>query len=141
MSDTRCCNTHVGTSFSTCVPSAPETTWTYSMLFCIMKPIQKEQHANGDFIEEVRMMDESELINLDKAMNDSNWLAAMQEELREIEKNKTWELVKNSINKAIDVNWVYKLKLRPNGGISKHKARPVGRGFFFFLANTWYRLR
>ena len=31
--------------------------------------------------------------------------------------------------KIIDVNWVYKLKLRPNGEISKWKARLVTRGF------------
>ena len=34
--------------------------------------------ANGDPIEEVMMMAESEPINLDQAMNDSNWLAAMK---------------------------------------------------------------
>lgn len=39
------------------------------------------------------MMAESEPIDLDQAMNDSYWLAAMQEELREIEKNNKWELV------------------------------------------------
>lgn len=35
------------------------------------------------------MMDNLEQEDLDQAMNDSNWLASMQEELREIEKNKT----------------------------------------------------
>lgn len=37
------------------------------------------------------MMAESEPTDLDQCMNDSNWLVAMQEELRKIEKNKTWE--------------------------------------------------
>lgn len=31
--------------------------------------------------------------------------------------------------KAIDVKWIFKLKLKPNGDISKHKARIVARGF------------
>lgn len=31
--------------------------------------------------------------------------------------------------KLIDVKWVYKLKLRPNGKISKCKTRLVARGF------------
>lgn len=76
------------------------------------------------------MMVGSEPIELDQAMNDSNWLAVMQEGLRANEKNKTWELVKKSIKKPINVKWVYKLKLRPNGEIVKHKARLVVRGFF-----------
>lgn len=45
--------------------------------------------ADGDLIEEVMMMAESDPINLDQAMNASNWLAAMKEEIRPIEKNKT----------------------------------------------------
>lgn len=49
--------------------------------------------TDGDLIEEVMMMDEAEPMNLDQVMNDSNWLAAMKEELTAIDKNKTWELV------------------------------------------------
>lgn len=45
--------------------------------------------ADGDLIEEAMMMAEAEPINLDQVMNDSNWLATMQEKLWEIEKNKT----------------------------------------------------
>jgi len=31
--------------------------------------------------------------------------------------------------KAIDVKWIFKLKLKPNGEVEKHKARLVERGF------------
>lgn len=54
----------------------------------------------------------------------------MQEELRGIEKNKTWELIKYSIKNHINMKWVYKLKLRSNGEIFKHKVILVARGFF-----------
>lgn len=37
----------------------------------------QEVDADGDLIEEVLMMVESEPIDLDQAMNDFNWLAAM----------------------------------------------------------------
>lgn len=40
-------------------------------------------------------MAEVETINLGQAMNDSNWLAVMKEELKEIEKNNTCELLKD----------------------------------------------
>lgn len=53
----------------------------------------------------------------------------MKEELRATKKKKTWELVEESIKKPIDVKWVYKLKRRTYGEISKHKAKIVVRGF------------
>lgn len=54
----------------------------------------------------------------------------MEEELRSIKKNDTWELVELPSNKkALDVKWVFKTKLKPNGEVSKYKARLVARGF------------
>ncbi|GAU44851.1 hypothetical protein TSUD_112250 [Trifolium subterraneum] len=70
-----------------------------------------------------------EPINLDQAMNNSNWLEAMKEEIHAIEKNRTWYLGDKTDKRAIDVKWIYKLKLRPNGEIAKYKARLVSRGF------------
>lgn len=53
----------------------------------------------------------------------------MEEELRSIEKNQTWELVHLPQGKRpIDVKWVYKTKVKPNGDVSKYKARLVARG-------------
>jgi hypothetical protein len=54
----------------------------------------------------------------------------MIEELNSIKKNQTWELVNLSDKKKkIDVKWVYKVKLNPDGQVSKHKVRLVARGF------------
>lgn len=75
------------------------------------------------------MMAKSKPIDLDQAMNDSNWLTTMQEELWEIKKSKTCELVEKLIKRPIDVKRVYNLKLRPNGEVSKHKVRIVEIGF------------
>ncbi|GAU51473.1 hypothetical protein TSUD_95880 [Trifolium subterraneum] len=83
---------------------------------------------DGELLEEA-MLAEFEPINLNQAMNYSNWLEAMKEEIHAIEKNKTWYLVDKTDKKAIDVKWIYKLKLRPNGEIAKCKARLVARGF------------
>lgn len=68
--------------------------------------------ADGNLIEEVMMVTESEPINFNQAINDSNWLAAMQEELMEIEKNKTRELVGKSTKKPIDMKWVVETKAK-----------------------------
>jgi len=54
----------------------------------------------------------------------------MNEEIRAIERNKTWDLVTLPIGKThIVVKWVYKTKLKPNGSIAKYKSRLVVKGF------------
>ncbi|KAK2456889.1 putative mitochondrial protein [Trifolium repens] len=76
------------------------------------------------------MIAELEPITLYEALNDSNWLKAMKEELKSIEKNNTWVLMDKAVNKRpIDVKWVFKLKMKPNGEIAKYKARLVAKGF------------
>lgn len=54
----------------------------------------------------------------------------MEEEIRMIEKNETWELVeKPPHKKAIEVKWIYKTKFNPDGSILKCKARLVVKGY------------
>nr|KYP59937.1 hypothetical protein KK1_015383 [Cajanus cajan] len=54
----------------------------------------------------------------------------MEEEIKMIEKNNTWELVDCPHGKdIIGVKWVYKTKLNPDGTIQKHKARLVAKGY------------
>ncbi|GKV17840.1 hypothetical protein SLEP1_g28296 [Rubroshorea leprosula] len=51
-------------------------------------------------------------------------------EMKAIEKNNTWELTDlPQDQKAIDVKWVFKTKMKSNGEIETHKARLVARGF------------
>jgi hypothetical protein len=59
----------------------------------------------------------------------------MIEELRAINRNNRWELINLRVNKkAIDVKWNYKLKLKPNGDIAKHKAKV---SFLRFYVESW----
>ena len=75
-------------------------------------------------------MVDSEPINYEEAMTNKVWKEVMTEELNAIERNKTWELTKLLVNKkVIHVKWIFKMKLKPNGEVAKHKARPVTRGF------------
>lgn len=54
----------------------------------------------------------------------------MLDELRSIEKNNTWELVElPKQKKTIDVKWVYKTMIKPNGEEAKYKAILVAREF------------
>jgi hypothetical protein len=83
----------------------------------------------GEFVHFALLAD-SEPINYEIAMNEEVWKNAMIEELNAINRNNTWELTKlPASKKAIDVKWIFKLKLKPNGEVAKHKARLVARGF------------
>jgi len=63
-------------------------------------------------------------------MCDPKWVNAMEEELNFVEKNQTWELVNLPHDKKpITLKWVYKVKVKPNGEVIKHKAILVGNGF------------
>jgi hypothetical protein len=54
----------------------------------------------------------------------------MDEELVQIEKNDTWELVpRPKDNNVIGTNWVYRNKLNKYGPIRRNKARFVCKGY------------
>ena len=54
----------------------------------------------------------------------------MNEELDQIEKNETWELVPRPRYKnVIDTKWVFKNKLNEDGHVTRNKARFVCKGY------------
>ena len=66
----------------------------------------------------------------EQAVKDEKWQTAMQEEIRAIEKNDTWELAMLPRgNKPIGVKWVYKKKMNAQGEIERYKARLVAKGY------------
>ena len=71
--------------------------------------------------------------NLQEAMNRSDckrWTEAMTNEIKSLQENDTWELVKRPTNRdVIDTRWVFHIKKRIDGSIEKRKARFVARGF------------
>lgn len=75
-------------------------------------------------------MTESEPVKMEETLSDPKWICVMKEELKLIEKNKTWELVDlTQGKKPIGVKWVYKVKLNPKGEVVKHKDRLVTKEF------------
>jgi hypothetical protein len=61
---------------------------------------------------------------------DDHWVKSMNEELDQIEKNKTWDLVPRPNDKnVIGTKWVYRNKLNEDGQIVRNKARLVCKGY------------
>ncbi|KAJ4718980.1 Retrovirus-related Pol polyprotein from transposon TNT 1-94 [Melia azedarach] len=73
---------------------------------------------------------ECEPMSFTEAIQDEKWKNAMDEEIKVIVKNDTWELVSlPKGNKVIRVKWVYKAKQNSNGEIERYKARLVVKGY------------
>jgi hypothetical protein len=68
--------------------------------------------------------------NVNQASKDECWIQAMNEELDQIEKNHTWELVPRPHDKnVIGTKWIFKNKLNENGEVIRNKARLVCKGY------------
>ena len=58
------------------------------------------------------------------------WREAMDQEIKNIRKNKTYELKDLPKGKrAIGCRWVFRKKLKTDGSIDRYKARLVAKGF------------
>jgi hypothetical protein len=68
--------------------------------------------------------------SVELALADASWRGAMEEEMRSIHDNQTWELTTLPAgHRAIGLKWVFKVKKDPAGLIVKHKARLVAKGY------------
>ena len=68
--------------------------------------------------------------SIDEAIDDEDWILAMQEELNQFERNKVWTLVPRPNNQAtIGTKWVFRNKLDEHGVVIRNKARLVAQGY------------
>jgi hypothetical protein len=64
-----------------------------------------------------------------EAINDEHWAIAIQEELKQVERNQVWELVPRPNNRrVIGTKWVFRNKLDEYGIITINKTRLVAKG-------------
>lgn len=68
--------------------------------------------------------------DLSKREDSENWVEAMEDEIKSLNENKTWNLVElPKDKKAIKTKWIFKTKKDLNGKIVRHKARLVAKGY------------
>ena len=76
------------------------------------------------------LMVSSDPLYYEEAVKDASWRLAMDNEIKSIEKNKTWMLVSLPVGaKKTGVKWIYKTKYNEHGEFEKHKARLVAKGY------------
>ncbi|XP_014492031.1 uncharacterized protein LOC106754526 [Vigna radiata var. radiata] len=65
-----------------------------------------------------------------KALNDENWVIAIQEELNQYRRNNVWELTPRRPElQVIGTKWVFQNKMDDSGEIIKNKAKLVAKGY------------
>ncbi|KAJ9566365.1 hypothetical protein OSB04_002331 [Centaurea solstitialis] len=73
---------------------------------------------------------DTEPTRVSDALQDSDWVTAMQEELNQFSALKVWRLVKRPLDKSIiDTKWLFKNKRDEHGTIFRNKARLVAKGY------------
>ena len=65
-----------------------------------------------------------------RSAHSSEWLKAMEEEMRSMSNNQVWDLEEIPKGaKTVGCKWVYKTKRDSRGNVERHKARLVAKGF------------
>ncbi|KAA0039144.1 Beta-galactosidase [Cucumis melo var. makuwa] len=68
--------------------------------------------------------------NIYTALECPEWKNAVMEEMKALEKNRTWEIcVLPKGHKTVGCKWVFSLKYKADGTLDRHKARLVAKGF------------
>jgi hypothetical protein len=66
---------------------------------------------------------------VEEALDDEDWMIAMQEELNNFTRNEVWSLVERPKQNVIGTKWVFCNKQDEHGVVIRNKARLVAQGF------------
>ncbi|RVW62615.1 Retrovirus-related Pol polyprotein from transposon RE1 [Vitis vinifera] len=68
--------------------------------------------------------------SVQEALADPRWKTTMNEEMKSLQKNETWELVECPLGKKpVGCCWIYTVKYKADGSIERFKARLVAKGY------------
>ncbi|KAL5539051.1 hypothetical protein UlMin_046056 [Ulmus minor] len=89
---------------------------------------QRLSESNKSFVNQLSIV--SIPNSVQQALADKRWKAAMDEEMKSLQKNETWELVDHPAGKKpVGCRWIYNVKYQADGTIERFKARLVAKGY------------
>ncbi|KAJ9542292.1 LOW QUALITY PROTEIN: hypothetical protein OSB04_028798 [Centaurea solstitialis] len=116
-------------------PTLPHTTkWTrahplHQVIGSKSAPVKTKSATQNECLF-AAFLSRHEPSNVTEAIDISNWVTSMQEELNQFERLGVWRLVPRPKNKTIiDLKWIFKNKKNEDGIVTRNKARLVAKGF------------
>ena len=90
----------------------------------------RDLYDSKDVVHLIYLLADAENISFEEAVRDTKWRTAMDEEIKAIHHNNTWEVTKlPEGSQPIGVKWVFKKKMNAQGEIERYKARLVAKGY------------
>ncbi|KAK1614983.1 hypothetical protein QYE76_020500 [Lolium multiflorum] len=98
------------------------------LIFALHQTLSKIKHMRLSILKKLRKLN---LKKVFEALEDSDWVEAMHEELNNFKRNKVWTLVEKpkECRNVIGTKWIFKNKQDEFGNIVRNKARLVAQGF------------
>jgi hypothetical protein len=81
------------------------------------------------FYEHYSFVSSIEPHRVEEALQDSDWVLAMQEELNNFTRNEVWHLVACPNQNVVGTKWVFCNKQDEHGVVTRNKARLVAKGY------------
>jgi hypothetical protein len=83
----------------------------------------------ANFCEHYSFVSSIEPFRVEEALQDSDWVLAMQEELNNFKRNEVWSLVPRPRQNVVGTKWVFRNKQDEHGVVIRYKARLVAKGY------------
>jgi hypothetical protein len=83
----------------------------------------------ANFCEHYSFVSSIEPFRVEEALQDPDWVLAMQEELNNFKRNEVWSLVPRPKQNVVGTKWVFRNKQDEHGVVTRNKARLVANGY------------
>jgi hypothetical protein len=83
----------------------------------------------ANFCEHYSFVSSIEPFRVEEALQDPDWVLAMQEEINNFKRNEVWSLVPRPKQNVVVTKWVFRNKQDEHGVVTRNKARLVAKGY------------
>jgi hypothetical protein len=83
----------------------------------------------ANFSEHYSFVSSIEPFRVEEALQDPDWVLAMQEELNNFKRNEVWSLVPHPKQNVVGTKWVFRNKQDEHGVVTRNNARLVAKGY------------